>query len=82
MSNAFLTRTQTTLVVSSMEPHSGAEASWWQRLEGSLHDAPWADGTQSDHTAPSFEKDHNAHKELEMPPVEASKEVFELLSLH
>ncbi|OYT93030.1 MAG: DNA helicase UvrD [Burkholderiales bacterium PBB3] len=43
-----LTRTQTTLVVSSMEPHSGAEASWWQRLEPALQDAPWADALASD----------------------------------
>ncbi len=35
-----LTRTQTTLVVSSMEPHSGAAQSWWQRLEPLLAQAP------------------------------------------
>ncbi|OYU45890.1 MAG: DNA helicase UvrD [Burkholderiales bacterium PBB4] len=38
-----LTRCRQTLVVSSMEPHSGAEASWWQRLEGALQQAPWCD---------------------------------------
>ena len=36
-----LTRTQQTLVVSSMEPHSGAAQSWWQRLEPLLQPALW-----------------------------------------
>ena len=36
-----LTRTQQTLVVSSMQPHSGAAQSWWQRLEPLLQPAPW-----------------------------------------
>ena len=36
-----LTRAQQTLVVSSMEPHSGAAQSWWQRLEPLLQPAPW-----------------------------------------
>ena len=36
-----LTRTQRTLVLSSLEPHAGAAQSWWQRLEGLAQDAPW-----------------------------------------
>jgi ATP-dependent helicase/nuclease subunit A len=36
-----LTRTQQTLVVSSMQPHSGAAQSWWQRLEPLLQPVPW-----------------------------------------
>ena len=36
-----LTRTQRTLVVSSLEPHAGSAGSWWQRLESHAQDAPW-----------------------------------------
>ena len=36
-----LTRTQTTLVVSSLEPHNKNPGSWWQRLEAQALDAPW-----------------------------------------
>ncbi|MDP3654633.1 MAG: UvrD-helicase domain-containing protein [Rhodoferax sp.] len=36
-----LTRTQRTLVVSSLEPHSPNPGSWWQRLETQAQDAPW-----------------------------------------
>ena len=36
-----LTRTQRTLVVSSLEPHSPNPGSWWQRLEAQAQDAPW-----------------------------------------
>ncbi|OGB34559.1 MAG: hypothetical protein A3F78_01400 [Burkholderiales bacterium RIFCSPLOWO2_12_FULL_61_40] len=36
-----LTRTQRTLVVSSLEPHSPNLGSWWQRLEAQAQDAPW-----------------------------------------
>jgi ATP-dependent helicase/nuclease subunit A len=36
-----LTRTQRTLVVSSLEPHIGNPASWWQRLHAHAQDAPW-----------------------------------------
>ncbi|MFZ3218667.1 MAG: 3'-5' exonuclease, partial [Rhodoferax sp.] len=36
-----LTRTQRTLVVSSLEPHRGSPASWWQRLQALAQDAPW-----------------------------------------
>lgn len=38
-----LTRTQQTLVVSSLEPHAGRAGSWWQRLEAHALDAPWTD---------------------------------------
>ncbi len=37
-----LTRTQRTLVVSSLEPHSANPASWWQRLHTLAQDAPWS----------------------------------------
>ena len=37
-----LTRTQRTLVVSSLEPHAGYAGSWWQRLEKHALDAPYA----------------------------------------
>jgi ATP-dependent helicase/nuclease subunit A len=37
-----LTRTQRTLVVSSLEPHSANPASWWQRLHMLAQDAPWS----------------------------------------
>jgi ATP-dependent helicase/nuclease subunit A len=36
-----LTRTQRTLVVSSLEPHIANSASWWQRLHALAKDAPW-----------------------------------------
>ncbi len=36
-----LTRTQRTLVLSSLEPHIGNPASWWQRLQAHADDAPW-----------------------------------------
>ncbi len=36
-----LTRTQQTLVVSSLEPHHGSEGSWWVRLHDHAQDAPW-----------------------------------------
>ncbi len=36
-----LTRTQQTLVVSSLEPHAGKVGSWWQRLQSHALDAPW-----------------------------------------
>ena len=36
-----LTRTQTTLVVSSLEPHIQNPGSWWQRLQAQAQDAPW-----------------------------------------
>ncbi|WP_394788380.1 UvrD-helicase domain-containing protein [Rhodoferax sp.] len=36
-----LTRTQTTLVVSSLEPHIQNPGSWWQRLEPLAQDAVW-----------------------------------------
>ncbi len=36
-----LTRTQRTLVVSSMQPHKGNAGSWWQRLHAHAQDAPW-----------------------------------------
>ncbi len=36
-----LTRTQRTLVLSSLEPHNGNPASWWQRLQTQATDAPW-----------------------------------------
>jgi ATP-dependent helicase/nuclease subunit A len=36
-----LTRTQRTLVVSSLEPHMANGASWWQRLHDHAQDAPW-----------------------------------------
>ncbi|QDL54879.1 UvrD-helicase domain-containing protein [Rhodoferax aquaticus] len=39
-----LTRTQRTLVLSSLEPHAPQAGSWWQRLEGMAENAPWADG--------------------------------------
>jgi ATP-dependent helicase/nuclease subunit A len=35
-----LTRTQHTLVVSSLEPHAGRAGSWWQRLQPLATDAP------------------------------------------
>ncbi len=41
-----LTRTQTTLVVSSLEPHSGAAQSWWQRLEPLLALAPGSESLE------------------------------------
>jgi ATP-dependent helicase/nuclease subunit A len=37
-----LTRTQRTLVVSSLEPQSANPASWWQRLHMLAQDAPWS----------------------------------------
>jgi ATP-dependent helicase/nuclease subunit A len=37
-----LTRTQRTLVVSSLEPHSANPSSWWQRLHTLAQDAPWS----------------------------------------
>ena len=67
-----LTRTQTTLVVSSMEPHSGAEASWWQRLEPALQNAPWAN-------TPSSESRATAGVSSDDP--EALSATFELFSL-
>lgn len=36
-----VTRTQHTLVVSSMEPHAGSAGSWWQRLQEHALEAPW-----------------------------------------
>ena len=36
-----LTRTQHTLVVSSLEPHIKNPGSWWQRLEAQAQDAQW-----------------------------------------
>ncbi|MEO7105469.1 MAG: UvrD-helicase domain-containing protein, partial [Rhodoferax sp.] len=36
-----LTRTQRTLVLSSLEPHIGNPASWWQRLQAHAVDTPW-----------------------------------------
>ncbi|MGB2883010.1 MAG: 3'-5' exonuclease, partial [Rhodoferax sp.] len=36
-----LTRTQQTLVVSSLQPHIPNVASWWQRLHAQAQDAPW-----------------------------------------
>ncbi len=36
-----LTRTQHTLVVSSLQPHIANAGSWWQRLEAHAADAPW-----------------------------------------
>ena len=36
-----LTRTQQTLVLSSLEPHSGSALSWWQRLQNHATEAPW-----------------------------------------
>ena len=36
-----LTRTQTTLVVSSLEPHVKNPGSWWQRLQAQALEAPW-----------------------------------------
>jgi ATP-dependent helicase/nuclease subunit A len=41
-----LTRTQRTLVISSLEPHAQQAGSWWQRLEGMAQAAPWADAAQ------------------------------------
>ena len=37
-----LTRTQNTLVLSSLEPHAGKEGSWWQRLHAHAQDAQWS----------------------------------------
>ena len=42
-----LTRTQRTLVLSSLEPHAGAEQSWWQRLEAMAEEAPWLSPSSS-----------------------------------
>jgi ATP-dependent helicase/nuclease subunit A len=39
-----LTRTQTTLVVSSLEPHIKNPGSWWQRLQAQALEAPWPVG--------------------------------------
>jgi ATP-dependent helicase/nuclease subunit A len=39
-----LTRTQRTLVVSSLEPHMANPTSWWQRLQDHAQDAPWQPG--------------------------------------
>ena len=36
-----LTRTQRTLVLSSLQPHVANAGSWWQRLEAHADDAPW-----------------------------------------
>nr|WP_295769066.1 UvrD-helicase domain-containing protein [Rhodoferax sp.] len=36
-----LTRTQRTLVLSSLQPHIPNVASWWQRLQDHAGDAPW-----------------------------------------
>ncbi|MFZ2328663.1 MAG: PD-(D/E)XK nuclease family protein, partial [Rhodoferax sp.] len=36
-----LTRTQHTLVVSSLQPHIPNAGSWWQRLQEQAQDAPW-----------------------------------------
>jgi len=36
-----LTRTQHTLVLSSLQPHIPNAASWWQRLHAQAQDAPW-----------------------------------------
>ena len=36
-----LTRTQHTLVVSSLQPHIPNPGSWWQRLQEQAQDAPW-----------------------------------------
>jgi len=36
-----LTRTQRTLVVSSLQPHIPNAGSWWQRLQEQALDAPW-----------------------------------------
>ncbi len=36
-----LTRTQRTLVVSSLQPHIANQGSWWQRLQEHAEDAPW-----------------------------------------
>lgn len=41
-----LTRTQTTLVVSSLEPHIKNPGSWWQRLEAQALEAPWPLGAE------------------------------------
>ena len=36
-----LTRTQRTLVISSLAPHRESAGSWWRRLEAQAQDAPW-----------------------------------------
>ncbi len=65
-----LTRTQQTLVVSSMQPHSGAAQSWWQRLEPLLQPAPW--------NAPV---DDDEVPEDALQPTEADLAAFSMLSL-
>ncbi len=61
-----LTRTQQTLVVSSMQPHTGAAQSWWQRLEPLLQPAPWLEPV-----------DEEVLEDALQPPVAA----FSMLSL-
>jgi len=49
-----LTRTQRTLVVSSLQPHIANQGSWWQRLQEQAEDAPWqtlADGGEPPESA-------------------------------
>jgi ATP-dependent helicase/nuclease subunit A len=47
-----LTRTQTTLVLSSMAPHRENPGSWWQRLHAHASDAPWPLGNAERAAAP------------------------------
>ncbi len=37
-----LTRAQRTMVLSCVAPHVAASGSWWQRLHGHAHEAPWS----------------------------------------
>lgn len=48
-----LTRTQSTLVVSSTEPHIPNSGSWWQRLEALATEASWSEDLLGEVTEPS-----------------------------
>ena len=46
-----LTRTQRTLVISSLAPHRESAGSWWRRLEAQAQEAPWASVATPDSAA-------------------------------
>ncbi len=62
-----LTRTQSTLVVSSQQPHKGADQSWWQRLEPLLQDAPWSPQTLGHATPPGATSGSRANPSMPVP---------------
>ncbi|APW42384.1 UvrD-helicase domain-containing protein [Rhodoferax saidenbachensis] len=59
-----LTRTQQTLVVSSMEPHRENPGSWWQRLHAHAQDAVWPLGRDEDSVPPGPVEKQSGHEAI------------------